>query len=140
MIIGLLLSLLAFARAEEFSINAPPTIGYGVKRLKNFRNHFYRVKEGPPTVTSCENTQEYRFAGAVVDNFAPINAQTYWSNGGQRYWINKELWGGEGYPIFVFIGGEGQESCSRLSNKMYMYNLAQEHKALLVDVEHRLNF
>jgi len=37
----------------------------------------------------------------------------------------------------VFIGGEGQESCSRLTDRMYVYNLAQEHKALMVDIEHR---
>lgn len=89
------------------------------------------------SVTACESVEEFRFAEAVVDNFAPTNAQTYWAGGGQRYWINKDLWGGAGFPIIVFIGGEGQESCTRLSNKMYMYNLAQEHKALLVDVEHR---
>jgi hypothetical protein len=45
--------------------------------------------------------------------------------------------GGTGYPIFVFIGGEGEESCSRLTNKMYLFQLAAEHRALLVNVEHR---
>ncbi|RYG58842.1 septum formation initiator, partial [archaeon] len=45
--------------------------------------------------------------------------------------------GGEGYPIFVFIGGEGEEKCTRLTSYMYLYSQAQEHRALLVDVEHR---
>lgn len=35
------------------------------------------------------------------------------------------------------IGGEGQESCSRLTSRMYMYELAKENNALLVNVEHR---
>ena len=26
---------------------------------------------------------------------------------GQRYWLNKQFWGGKGFPIFVYIGGEG---------------------------------
>lgn len=39
--------------------------------------------------------------------------------------------------MFVFIGGEGQESCSRLTNRMYVYELAKKHNALLVNVEHR---
>ena len=58
--------------------------------------------------------------------------------GAQRYWVNRELWGGPGYPIFVFIGGEWTESCHTLQyGSMYMYQLAQEHNGLLVNVEHR---
>ena len=80
---------------------------------------------------------ELYFSDAVVDNFAPIESQVKWAGQGQRYWINKENWGGKGYPIFVFIGGEGAEACTRLTSKMYIYELAKEHKALLVDIEHR---
>ena len=58
--------------------------------------------------------------------------------GSQRYWVNQELWGGPGYPIFVFIGGEWTESCHTLQDgSMYMYQLAQQHNGLLVSVEHR---
>ena len=39
--------------------------------------------------------------------------------------------------MFVFIGGEGQESCSRLTSRMYLWDLAKEHNALLMNVEHR---
>jgi hypothetical protein len=42
----------------------------------------------------------------VQDNFAAVEQQTPWVAPGQRYWVNEELWGGEGFPIFVFIGGE----------------------------------
>lgn len=73
----------------------------------------------------------------MIDNFENINKQRTWEGEGQRYWLNKQFWGGNGYPIFVFIGGEGQESCSRLTNRMYVYDLAKEHKALMVNVEHR---
>lgn len=48
-----------------------------------------------------------------------------------------EFWAGPGAPVFVFIGGEGQESCSRLTSRMYLWELAKEHNALLMNVEHR---
>jgi len=31
----------------------------------------------------------------------------YRTGDGQRYWLNKQFWGGKGFPIFVYIGGEG---------------------------------
>lgn len=72
--------------------------------------------------------------------------------------MNKQFWGGVGFPIFVFIGGEGSETCTRLTSKMYLFELAQKHQvrpfselqygqhvtiilsysqALMVDLEHR---
>jgi serine protease 16 len=87
--------------------------------------------------TTCENVDVFRFTEAVVDNFAPIQKQQKWAGEGQRYWVNKEFWGGAGHPMFVFIGGEGQESCSRLTSKMYMYELAKQHRAVMINVEHR---
>lgn len=47
------------------------------------------------------------------------------------------LAGGVGYPVFVYIGGEAEESCRTLTSGLYMYTLAQQHKALLINVEHR---
>ncbi len=35
------------------------------------------------------------------------------------------------------IGGEGPESKASVTDRWYMYDLAREHKALLVCVEHR---
>ena len=107
-------------------------LGFSSQRLRN-REQGFKIKSS----TSCEGIEELYYADAVVDNFSPIENQTKWVAPGQRYWINKDLWGGPGFPIFVFIGGEGQESCTRLTNKMYVYNLAEEHKGLLVDIEHR---
>jgi hypothetical protein len=106
-------------------------IGFGAQRLKN--NH----RNSLSATADCGSSVEYYFADAVVDNFAPINAQQKWAGKGQRYWINDEFFGGKGSPILVFIGGEGQETCTRLGPRMYAYNLAQEHNALMVNVEHR---
>ena len=53
---------------------------------------------------SCVNVSAYVFPG-VVDNFAAVENQVPWYTG-QRYWINKQFWGGKGSPIFVYIGGE----------------------------------
>mmetsp|Transcript_10790 Transcript_10790/g.16409 ORF Transcript_10790/g.16409 Transcript_10790/m.16409 type:complete len:496 (-) Transcript_10790:218-1705(-) len=105
--------------------------GHGVQRLRNL--HKKRLYEP----TTCENVEMFWYTDAVIDNFAPVNNQRHWEGNGQRYWVNKEFWGGPGYPMFVFIGGEGEESCSRLTSRMYMYDLAQQHKAIMVNVEHR---
>eukprot|EP01038_Epipyxis_sp_PR26KG_P004529 gene4529-6394_t len=110
------------------------SIGYGLHKLKRYNT---KVHLKDKSTTTCDYAPQYWYQDAVIDNFAPIENQKKWVGQGQRYWINKELWGGVGFPVFVFIGGEGAESCTRLSNKMYMYQLAQEHQALLVDIEHR---
>ena len=62
----------------------------------------------------CSPVESGDFKG-VIDNFASVDDQKSWE-GSQRYWINRELWGGPGYPIFVFIGGEWVESCDTLKN------------------------
>lgn len=115
--------------------------GYGAQKIKNFQGGFQHLENlkngGRVRATTCDNVTEYYYRDAVIDNFSPIQNQQKWYNNGQRYWLNKEFWGGNNYPIFVFIGGEGEEKCSRLTSSMYLYDLAQEHRALLVDVEHR---
>lgn len=75
-------------------------LGFGVQHLKQ-RQHGHKALRAD----SCQNVTELRFAQAVQDNFAPIELQTNWVAPGQRYWVNEELWGGVGFPIFVFIGG-----------------------------------
>jgi serine protease 16 len=110
-----------------------PFLGYGKHKLQRFQNRGHELKQS----TTCDNVSQYWYTDAVIDNFAPIEQQQKWYGMGQRYWINRQFWGGNNYPIFVFIGGEGEESCSRLTSRMYVYQLAQEHRALLVDVEHR---
>jgi hypothetical protein len=106
------------------------SFGFGVKRLKD--SHSSRDKRmrrwkidgnddrqrndlhlGAATATSCGPVKSFFYRGGVIDNFASIDDQLPWE-GAQRYWVNDELWGGPGYPIFVFIGGEWTESCSTL--------------------------
>ena len=111
----------------------PPPIGFGVQRLKKFNSKNGLLK----ATTTCPEVDQYWYKDAVIDNFAPIYEQKKWEGDGQRYWINRQFWGGADFPVLVFIGGEGAESCNRLTNRMYAYTLAQQHRALLVDVEHR---
>ena len=87
--------------------------GFGVQRLKD-ENYKMSIEAD----TECTDVQEYRYTQAIIDNFAPLNQQFYWDGEGQRYWINEKLWGGIGYPIFVFIGGEWVESCKTLTDSV----------------------
>ena len=63
--------------------------GYGVQRLKK------QLKLS--ATADCGSSQEFYFKDAVVDNFAPIEGQRTWAGQGQRYWLNKEFWGGAGF-------------------------------------------
>jgi hypothetical protein len=128
----LLLSLLsanalAAPETEDLRLGAK-NFGLSVNRLRR-RNKVLKSE-------SCEHVQELWFGGAIQDNFAAVVDQKKWENKGQRYFVNKEFWNKKG-PIFVFIGGEGEEQCTRLTDHMWLYDLAKEHNALLVDVEHR---
>ena len=111
-------------------------IGFGKHKIRNFNHQGTSLKKLSATY-SCDNVTENWFTDAVIDNFAPIEKQQKWYGKGQRYFVNKEFWGGNNYPLFVFIGGEGEEKCTRLTSYMYMYDLAREHRAMLIDVEHR---
>jgi len=126
------LASVTLARMVDFD-REQSMLGYGNLRKKMKHQNLLASSHA----TTCENVDELWFGDAVQDNFAPINYQKKWEGKGQRYFENKEFWGGKGHPIFVFIGGEGQESCSRLTDRMYVYDLAKEHNALMLDVEHR---
>lgn len=123
--------------------------GFGVQRLTSLTNrneeHEDNVDSASSHVTlseassisSCENVSTHYFP-AVIDNFAPISLQQVWIGKGQRYWMNDKLWGGPGFPVFVYVGGEWEESCKTLTpGHKYFYDLAVEHQALLLNVEHR---
>ena len=89
--------------------------GYGKQRLQNKQQQDLQKIQAD---TDCANVYEYRYTEAVIDNFASLNEQKYWDGEGQRYWLNEEFWGGVGYPVFVFIGGEWVESCYRLTSSV----------------------
>lgn len=55
----------------------------------------------------------------------------------QRYFARTDLYQ-DGGPIFIYIGGEGAESATRLApGAMFMTHLAEHFKAKMFDLEHR---
>ena len=74
------------------------------------------------------------FDEQIVDHFVPATQRSHWP---QRYYVNDTLWGGPGFPVFLYIGGEGPESGRAISGELFLSRLAEDHQALLVDVEHR---
>lgn len=137
LILVLLCIFISFCHClEDFQLIGPiKHIGFGRQRME--RNaKLLRKRLDESAAPGCGSSEEYLYTDAVVDNFAPIEKQQKWF-GGQRYWINNSTWGGAGFPIFVYIGGEGPESCRSLSNRLNIFNLAEQHQGLMVDVEHR---
>ena len=86
LLLNLVSVLLAFQSTSNNEANLKsPVIGFGAQRLRNFRNHF-NILISSGAANACDGIEEYRFSGAIVDNFAPTNSQKVWANGGQRYW------------------------------------------------------
>ena len=91
--------------------------GFGIQRLKYYNKDNHVDEEDVDSLSlslsasevstdpTCVNVTTNYFP-AIIDNFAPISTQRVWYGKGQRYWMNNELWGGQSYPIFVYIGGE----------------------------------
>ena len=97
-------------------------------------NHVLDTLEKHTGVKATSNATTHFYNDAVVDHFddtvaAPI---AKWS---QRYYSDDSFWGGEGYPVFLYIGGEGPQSAP--TDKLFMYKLAEEHQALVLALEHR---
>lgn len=89
----------------------------------------------PLRASDDTNTTQYFFSGAHLDHFgagSAVGSVKYWN---QRYFVDTTFWGGDGFPIFVYIGGEGPQGAP--SHFLYMATLAQEHQALMVSLEHR---
>jgi len=74
------------------------------------------------------------FDHALLDHFTGSfsTPERKWS---QRYYVDTTHWGGEGFPVFLYIGGEGPQSAP--SERLFMWTLAEEHKALMLSLEHR---
>ncbi|KAG9406486.1 Thymus-specific serine protease [Aphanomyces cochlioides] len=106
-------------------------------RLDDFRGHQHHI-QFDPTIAAGQGdaaaVTEHNYTRAVVDHYAPVSAVQYWN---QRYFVNDEFWAGEGFPVFLYIGGEGPLTASTLTKKNYIHELAQQHRAHLVAVEHR---
>jgi len=55
----------------------------------------------------------------------------------QRYIVNQTYWRGNGYPIFVMLGGEGPMGETELAGHFIINEKAAEYGALMVSIEHR---
>lgn len=110
---------------------------HNLQRLQDFRGHEYFVQfdvhqsEDDPVDFPI---QEDYFTEAILDHFAPVSKRTTWK---QRYQVNEEFWGGHGFPIFLYIGGEGPLGPKAITNRTFIYYLAEQHRALLLALEHR---
>ena len=117
------------ARVEGFGRHI--FVGNGVNQVLH-----HLEREGGALATTAEsNATTYFYNQAVVDHFGAegaVQTQAFWA---QRYYVDETFWRGEGYPIFVYIGGEGPQGPP--SKNLFMATLAEEHGALMVAVEHR---
>jgi len=98
----------------------------------NHMNKLLDEKLGPVSDTDTSTT--YFYDNAVVDHFDGnfVSPGASWS---QRFYVDTKFWGGEGYPVFLMIGGEGPQSAP--SSRLLMWSLAEEHSALMISLEHR---
>ncbi|XP_016994833.2 thymus-specific serine protease [Drosophila takahashii] len=96
-----------------------------VRTLKN-------LNRGPPqqVVTKRAVVQE-KWITQKLDNFDASNTATYQ----MRYLLNDEFQT-EGSPIFIYLGGEWEIEQSMVSAG-HWYDMAEEHKGVLVYTEHR---
>ncbi|XP_052834614.1 putative serine protease K12H4.7 [Drosophila gunungcola] len=90
------------------------------------------LNRGPPqpVMTKRVNVQE-KWITQKLDNFDLSNTATYQ----MRYLINDEFQT-EGSPIFIYLGGEWEIEPSMVSAG-HWYDMAAEHKGVLVYTEHR---
>jgi serine protease 16 len=132
LLVGIACVCQSSVRAESSGLTA-----HNLQRLRDFRGHEYFVQFD---VHQSEDDavefpiQEDFFTDAVVDHFAPVSKRSTWK---QRYQVNEEFWGGHGYPVFLYIGGEGPLGPKAITNRTFIYYLAEQHRALLLALEHR---
>ena len=84
-------------------------------------------------VSGIEYTQQQLWLETQpINHFDAQDTRTF----PQRYWVSADYYEPETGPIFFYICGEG--TCTGIDDqKLYPVQLAQEHKALLVALEHR---
>jgi serine protease 16 len=129
--VAVLLLLLLLLLVEAVDVDAR-----SFQRLRAFRGHGHQLQAGDASAGDAElaNVSEAFFDGAILDHFAPVAERAHWK---QRYYVNEEFWGGRGYPVFLYIGGEGPLGARAITNHSYIHFAAEQHRALLVALEHR---
>ncbi|KAL4102137.1 hypothetical protein PRIC1_005885 [Phytophthora ramorum] len=132
-----LYAIACFAVLSPVSAASSGARAHNLQRLQDFRGHEYFVQfdvhqsEDDPVTFPV---QEDFFTDAILDHFAPVSRRTTWK---QRYQVNEEFWGGHGFPVFLYIGGEGPLGPKAITNRTFIYYLAEQHRALLLALEHR---
>jgi serine protease 16 len=86
-----------------------------------------------PSADDAASTHFYD--SAVKDHFTTSIATAKEPKWSQRYYVDSTFWKGEGYPVFLYIGGEGPQSAP--SSRLFMWTLAEQHGALMISLEHR---
>lgn len=74
------------------------------------------------------------FIEAVRDHFG-LSGGELGGTWRQRFHIDARHWDGAGAPVFLYIGGEG--TANPPSERLFMAELAKEHGALMLVLEHR---
>eukprot|EP01084_Bolivina_argentea_P189493 325856_1 len=112
--------------------------------MKSILYHLYGWSD-KALVHSCDRAREINpnirnstFEGAIRDHFnVGIEAQKKWALP-QRYCWDDTLWNKQGLgPIFILLSGEGKMDGEKMGEKYFIRQLAAEHGALLVNLEHR---
>ncbi|RLN54443.1 hypothetical protein BBP00_00008932 [Phytophthora kernoviae] len=112
---------------------------HNLQRLRDFRGNNYFVQfsvnqsEGEGEAVQFPTEENY-VPDAILDHFTPVSKRTTWK---QRYFVNEEFWGGHGFPVFLYIGGEGPLGPKAITNRTFIYYMAEQHRALLLALEHR---
>ena len=100
-----------------------------------FHLHLGRDYTGPPRTDVHDDDQsDAKFYHEQTLNHFTDNqdrVQRLWS---QRYYEDKTLWGGNGFPIFLSLGGEGPAYGAPGGLQR---ELALQHQAALITLEHR---
>ena len=76
-----------------------------------------------PSADDAASTHFYD--SAVKDHFTTSIATAKEPKWSQRYYVDSTFWKGEGYPVFLYIGGEGPQSAP--SSRLFMWTLAEQH-------------
>jgi len=75
----------------------------------------------------------YSYFNQRNDHFRKNDISTFQ----QRYIVNDTYWRGNGYPIFVMLGGEGPMGENELAGHFILNEKAAQYDALMVSIEHR---
>eukprot|EP00873_Tetraselmis_striata_P009752 jgi/Tetstr1/430016/TSEL_019877.t1 len=113
---------------------ALPGMLYGLGRNVWSRQADRRCAQQLLAASEAGNSSTHFFTEAVLDHFGgAVGARgRTWR---QRFHVDSTHWAGAGAPVFLYIGGEG--TASPPSDRLFMAELAREHGALMLVLEHR---